>query len=154
MAFIFKVLNLKWGSNLVLICLFMMSCQVKKPLPLAGTWQLISGTVTEKGKTTVTDYTQNRSFIKIINATHFAFLNHALKNGRDSAAFDAGGGRYLLKDSLYTEHLEYYTAKEWENHDFTFTISIRNDTLIQRGIEKIENTGINRLNVEKYVRLK
>jgi len=59
-----------------------------------------------------------------------------------------------LVDSSYTEHLEFCSAREWENNDFHFTISIRNDTLIQTGIEKVESAGVNRLNIEKYVRVK
>lgn len=124
-------------------------------LPIAGTWKLLSGTLIEKGDTTVTDYTKDVSFIKIINDTHFAFLKHSLKNGKDSSdSFDAGGGRYSLKDSAYTEHLEYCKEPEWEGHDFTFTITIKDDTLTQSGIEKVDNAGINRLNIEKYLRLK
>ena len=124
-------------------------------LPIVGTWQLLSGTLIEKGDTTTTDYTKNKSFIKIINDTHFAFLLHDLNKGKDTtAAFTAGGGKYTLNDSTYTEHLEYCSAREWENNDFSFTLTLRNDTLIQRGIEKIEAEGIDRLNIEKYVRLK
>ncbi len=124
-------------------------------LPIAGTWQLISGTTIEKGDTTVTWYTKNLSFIKIINDSHFAFLKHDLKKGKDSTvAFGAGGGPYTLKDSTYTEHLEYCSDREWEGNDFSFTVTVKNDTLIQQGIEKVENAGINRLNIEKYVRLK
>lgn len=123
-------------------------------LPLTGTWKLLTGTLIEKGDTVVTDYTKNNSFIKIINDTHFAFLQHDLNKGKDSAsAFSSGGGSYTLKDSSYTEHLEYCTAREWEGHDFTFTIQIYNDTLIQSGVEKVESAGINRLNIEKYVRM-
>jgi hypothetical protein len=33
-------------------------------------------------------------------------------------------------------------------------VSINNDTLIQQGIEKIDSLGVNRINIEKYVRLK
>nr|WP_026260722.1 hypothetical protein [Spirosoma luteum] len=120
---------------------------------LVGTWQLLSGTLIEKGDTSVTDYTKNTSFIKIINGSHFAFLKHSVN--KDSAAnYDSGGGRYTLVDSSYTEHLEYCNEREWEGHDFTFTVSLKNDTLVQRGIEKIEKAGIDRLNIEKYVRLK
>jgi hypothetical protein len=122
---------------------------------IAGTWKLITGTLVEKGDTTVTDYTSAKSFIKIINSTHFAFLQHDLANGKDStASFSAGGGRYTLKDSIYTEHLEYCSAREWEGHDFPFSVTINGDTLVQRGIEKIESEGIERLNIEKYVRVK
>ncbi len=125
------------------------------PLPLIGTWQLISGTLVEKGDTVVTDYTQKLSFIKIINATHFAFFNHDLAGGKDSSAvFGAGGGSYTLKDSTYTEHLEYCNDRNWEGHDFTFTVTIQNDTLIQRGVEVVEASGVNRLNIEKYRRVK
>ncbi len=125
-------------------------------LPLMGTWQLISGTTIQKNDTTVTDYTKKLSFIKIINDNHFAFLQHDLNKGKDSAtaAFVAGGGRYTLKDSSYTEHLEYCNDRQWEGNDFTFTITIKNDTLVQSGIEKVDSAGINRMNIEKYVRLK
>jgi hypothetical protein len=119
-----------------------------------GTWQLLTGTLIEKGDTTITDYTQSTSFIKIINETHFAFLQHDLNKGKDSAVFVAGGGSYSLADSLYTEHLEYCSAREWEGNDFTFALSIKNDTLIQKGIEKIESAGVNRINIEKYIRVK
>lgn len=124
-------------------------------LPLQGTWKLLNGTLIEKGDTTVTDYTKGTSFIKIINPTHFAFLSHDLNKGKDTAnAFLAGGGRYTLKDSLYTEHLEYCNDRQWEGNDFQFTIAIHNDTLIQQGLEKIDSIGVNRLNIEKYVRVK
>jgi hypothetical protein len=124
-------------------------------LQIQGTWKLITGTITNNGKTTVTHYTKDQSFIKIINDTHFAFLQHDLTKGKDSlASFSAGGGRYSLKDSTYTEHLEYCSAREWESNEFTFTISISNDTLIQKGIEKVESAGVNQVNIEKYIRLK
>ena len=137
------------------ISLILASCKIRSEKPIVGTWQLISGTTITKGDTIVTDYTKDRSFIKIINDTHFAFLKHDLKKGKDlSAAFDAGGGRYSFKNGVYTEHLEYCSAREWEGNDFMFTAIIKNDTLIQSGIEKVEHTGINRLNIETYVRLK
>ena len=90
------------------------------------------------------------------NDTHFAFLKHDLNKGKDTAtaSFGSGGGSYTLTDSSYTEHLEYCNDRQWEGNDFTFTITIKNDTLIQSGIEKVEGAGINRLNIEKYVRMK
>lgn len=127
----------------------------KAPNALEGTWKLLSGTLIEKGDTTVTDYTQKVSFIKVINGSHFAFLQHDLNKGKDStASFSAGGGAYTLKDSAYTEKLEYCTARDWEGNDFHFTISIQNDTLVQWGVEKVEEAGVERLNIEKYVRVK
>lgn len=124
-------------------------------LPIIGTWQLLSGTLIEKGDTVVTDYTKDRSFIKIINASHFSFTQHDLNKGQGSdASFSAGAGTYTLKDSTYTEHLAYCSDRAWEGHDFSFTLTLQNDTLTQRGVEIVEATGVNRLNIEKYVRVK
>lgn len=152
-------------TGFLLIAFIMAGCATKDntaataksnpAIPIAGTWKLISGTLIEKGDTTVTDYTKGISFIKIINDNHFAFLSHDTKSASDSTkTFDAGGGKYSLEDSSYTEHLEYCQEREWEGHDFTFTVSIKNDTLTQRGIEKVPNTGTERLNIEKYVRVR
>ena len=127
----------------------------KQAIPLVGTWQLISGMTIEKGDTTKTDYTTGQSFIKIINNTHFAFLKHDLSGGKGkTATYDSGGGRYTLVDSLYTEELDYCTEREWEKHSFNFTLSIHNDTLTQQGTEVVETAGVNRINVEQYVRVK
>ncbi len=150
-------------SCLMVFSLYFFSCKtqtanpapLKKTLPIAGTWRLLTGTIIENGDTTVTDYSKDRSFIKIINDSHFAFLSHDLKKGKDTAGmYDSGGGSYSLKDSLYTEHLEYCQERQWEGNDFTFIIAISNDTLTQSGIEKVAGTGINRLNIEKYIRIK
>ena len=126
--------------------------QSRDEVSLKGTWKLLSGTLIEKGDTIVTDYTKDRSFIKIINDSHFAFLNHTLR--KDTTDFSAGGGTYSLNGNTYTEQLEYCSTKEWEGHDFTFTVTIINDTLIQSGAEKIEAQGIDRINIEKYIRYK
>jgi coproporphyrinogen III oxidase-like Fe-S oxidoreductase len=134
-----------------------MGGNVKKqsPISVVGTWKLITGIVIEKSDTVVTDYTKNISFIKIINDTHFAFLQHDLNKGKDSAAvFVSGGGSYSLSDSLYSEHLEYCSDRNWEGNDFKFTVEIKNDTLIQSGVEKVESAGVNRINIEKYIRVK
>jgi hypothetical protein len=147
---------------LLLACILIAACSMKQPkgkannpVPIAGTWKLLTGTLIENGDTLVTDYTGDVSFIKIINDSHFAFLLHDLNQGKDSTAvFSAGGGSYSLTDSLYTEHLEYCSDRAWEKNDFSFVVTIKNDTLIQRGVEKIEEAGVNRLNIEMYVRVK
>jgi len=122
---------------------------------IKGTWKLLTATHIEKGDTVVTDYTKNMSFIKIINDTHFAFLQHDLNKGKDSTAvYVSGGGRYSLNNDLYTEQLEYCSAREWEGNDFAFNITLKGDTLIQNGVEKVEAAGVNRINIEKYIRVK
>jgi hypothetical protein len=152
---------MKTDTVFALIAISLMSCtggmngKLSKQSPvITGTWKLLTGTLIEKGDTIVTHYDKKVSFIKIINNTHFAFLQHDLKKGQDSAAvFVAGGGRYSLTDSTYTEHLEYCSARSWEGYDFKFNVSVRGDTLIQSGIEKIESEGVNRINIEKYIRV-
>lgn len=139
---------------------FLSACQreaseQRDAVSLEGTWQLISGTLIEKGDTTITDYTQKQSMMKVINKTHFAFLSHDLNQGKDSTAmFGAGGGNYVLNGDQYTEHLVYCNAREWEGHTFQFTVKIQNDTLIQSGVEKIESAGVDRINIERYIRIK
>ena len=73
-------LTLRFFAMIILFA----ACKVKSSseaitapaLPIEGTWKLLSGTLIEKGDTTVTEYTKNISFIKIINKDHFAFLSH------------------------------------------------------------------------------
>jgi hypothetical protein len=123
--------------------------------PIEGTWKLLTGTLIEKGDTTITDYTKGKEFIKIINNDHFSFLGHDLSKGKNAdSMFTCGGGGYQLKDSSYTERLEYCNDRQWEGNDFRFTVTINNDTFLQKGIEKIDSLGVNRMNIEKYVRLR
>jgi len=123
--------------------------------PLIGTWELVSGTTIQGKDTTVTDYTKDKKFLKIINDGHFSFVGHDLSKGKDSAAFyTSGAGTYTLTDSNYTEHLQFCSDRAWEGNDFSFTIVIQNDSLTQTGIEKIEKINVNRLNIERYVRVK
>lgn len=124
-------------------------------LPIEGTWQLLSETKIEKGDTTFTPASPTIPMVKILNKSHFTFLRHDLLKGKDSTAlFVAGGGRYELTGDQYTEHLEYCSARDWENNDFHFTVTIEGDTLVQQGQEKIEGTDIDRIIIEKYSRVK
>jgi len=153
-------------ASIVAIATLLLSCNTpttdktdtkQEQLAVIGTWKLISGTLIDKvkGDTVVTDYTKGKSFIKILNGTHFAFLNHDLNKGKGKdSAFSAGGGRYSLVGDQYTEMLEYCNDREWENNSFSFTLTVQNDTFVQKGIEKIDSIGVNRLNIEKYVRVK
>jgi len=147
--------------GLILISSLFASCNANTKntgstkLAVEGTWELISGTTIVKDDTTFTDYTKGQKMIKIINATHFAFLRHDLNKGKDSSAiFDSGGGHYTLTGDQYTEYLDYCNHREWEGHSFQFKVSVKNDTLIQSGTEKVEKAGIDRVIIEKYIRLK
>ncbi|MGL1884921.1 MAG: hypothetical protein OCD76_00290 [Reichenbachiella sp.] len=124
-------------------------------LQINGTWRLITGTIVKQGDTTVTDYTKGQEFIKIINASHFAFMKHDLNKGQDSTAvYVAGGGTYDFDGSNYVEHLMFLNYREWEGNDFEFVMTMSGDTLIQTGREEIESLGVSQLNIEKYVKEK
>lgn len=140
------------------LVMFLLACQqpaTPVKLPLEGTWQLVAATSTEKDSTKST-FNPDVKMIKIINASHFAFFSHDLNQGKDSskAQFSAGGGTYELKDSTYTEHLEYFNTRQWEGGNFTFNIRIKADTLVQEGIEKVEKLGIDHIIRETYIRIK
>jgi hypothetical protein len=148
---------------ITLISMLALACNKPQPTadtkpeasPIEGTWELLSETKIEKSDTTFTPAAKNQRMIKIINKTHFAFLRHDLNGGKDStnAIYVAGGGTYEFKDGAYTEHLEFLNFRDWENHDFHFTVKIQNDTLIQQGQEKVEGTDIDRYIIEKYARV-
>jgi hypothetical protein len=153
---------MKITNTAVLMSLLMVACNtpsIENPSksvqnPLVGTWKLQTGVLIEKGDTTATDYTKDVSFIKIINDTHFAFIQHDLTKGKGAKpVFSAGSGSYTFSDSTYTEHLEYCSDRAWENNDFKFTATIKGDTFIQKGVEIIENEGVNRLNIETYIKV-
>lgn len=136
--------------------MFIISSCAEKPTsaPLIGTWELVSATSTEKDSTKST-FDPTHKMIKIINDTHFAFLNHDISAGKDTSSnrFSAGGGLYTLVDSVYTEHLDYFTDKAWENNKFEFVVRISGDTLIQKGVEKVDKLGIDHIIIEKYKRV-
>ncbi|WP_316847343.1 hypothetical protein [Pedobacter psychrodurus] len=125
----------------------------KEGLDIQGTWQLFSATTIENGKSETTDYSGDLKMIKIINGTHFAFLKNSI-NPKDTSSFDAGGGSFVLDKDDYTEHLDYYKNKDWEGKTFKFKLSINKDTLIQKGIEKVEKAGVDRVIIEKYIKVK
>ncbi|HEY3403129.1 MAG TPA: hypothetical protein VGK59_07070 [Ohtaekwangia sp.] len=151
----------------VLILIVLASCKTEtKQLTLKdelmGSWKLIYA-VSIKKDTTIHNDPPGTTMIKILNDTHFAFMQHDVKQPGDtttSAAgriFGAGGGTYDLEGSSYTEHLEYCSARGYEGHDFNFNIEIKGDTLIQTGIEKLKDIGVGDENVqlvEKYIRIR
>lgn len=122
--------------------------------PIVGTWKLITGTTIHGVDTVVTDYTAGQELIKIINKTHFSFLRHDVNGGKDSSAvFVAGGGSYELKGNKYIEHLDYCNYREWEGNSFELDYKIIGDTLVTRGLEKVEALNVEHLNIEKYHRV-
>jgi hypothetical protein len=123
---------------------------------LNGTWKLVSAIKIVKSDTTATYPVkgQEDEMIKVINSSHFAFFKHDLKKAGSKPVFDSGAGTYTLKGDNYTENLDYCNYREWEGHKFDFKIVLKQDTLIQKGIEKLENLNIDQEIIETYVKVK
>ncbi|GGI24563.1 hypothetical protein [Pedobacter mendelii] len=152
---------MKINALSVIIILTFLACnqpQIKvndTVLKINGTWKLVSSLCITKGDTVNTSPSKKVEMIKIINDTHFAFFKHNLNKGKGvEEVYDSGSGTYLINGNNYIEHLEYCSAREWENHDFKFILKLKNDTLIQSGIEKLVTLKVDREIVEIYVRKK
>jgi PhzF family phenazine biosynthesis protein len=156
-------LDMKLAILLVVFAVLSSSCQqagvAKEKVPtnqIIGTWRLVSDLIITKGDTAVSYPVKGQDdvMIKIYNASHFSFFKHDTKQGKSkNAVFDSGAGTYKLSGTDYSEHLEYCNYRKWENHDFKFQLRIQRDTLVQRGIERIDSLNVNREVIETYVRL-
>lgn len=123
--------------------------------PLTGTWQLVTSQVITKGDTAVTFPVKNQEMIKIFTDNQFAFFKHDINKGQgENAVFDAGSGTYTLNGDDYAEHLVYCSARGWEDQKFNFKLAVKNDSLIQKGIEKIDSLNIDHEIVEIYKKVR
>ena len=124
------------------------------PHSVAGTWRLVTAQTITKGDTVTTFPVAGQEMIKIFTADNqFAFFRHDVNLGKDSTAYyDSGSGTYTLSGDNYSEHLAYCSARGWENKDFHFTLQVKKDTLVQKGIEKIDSLNIDHEIVEIYSR--
>lgn len=143
------------SSFLLLICAVIVTSCKKTNDPLTGTWHLVLSKSITNGKTAVTTPPKDQEMIKMFNGTDFAFFTHDLTQGKGaSPIYEAGSGTYKLSGNDYAEHLVFCNYREWENRDFKFTVEFKGDTLIQKGIEKIEKLHINREIIEEYVKVR
>ncbi|MDQ6481131.1 hypothetical protein [Dyadobacter sp. LHD-138] len=120
---------------------------------IVGTWELVSAKIITQGDTAVTFPVKDQKMLKIFSTESFAFFKHDINKGTgDTAVFESGAGTYTLKGEDYAEHLEFCNYRGWENQDFKFKLRLKKDTLIQRGVEKIDSLNIDREIVETYVK--
>lgn len=150
------IISNKMRNLIVIITLFsILSCQQNKTTistknKIEGSWKMVYAEIIENDSLKLKDLS-NTTFIKIINKTHFSFFN---QENSGNTNFYSGAGTYKLIDNNYKEILEFTTVKAIKNHEFSFQVEIKGDTLIQSGIEKVEAAGINRQIIEKYIKLK
>ena len=116
---------------------------------IVGTWQLVYAETIESDSLEVKDLSNTR-FIKIINDSHFSFLN---QDENSSGAFYGGGGTYTLNGNDYTETLSFTATEALRNHEFPFKVEFKGDTLIQSGLEEVKAAGLKRNITEKYIKI-
>lgn len=137
---------------------FLPGCKKGSDLPakeavrteIEGSWRLIYAEIRERDSVSVKDMS-NTDFIKIINQGHFAFFN---QDRGTSDNFMAGGGSYSFDGVNYEETLDFISVPELRSHVFPFQVEFVGDTLIQQGQEKVEEAGLDRYILEKYIRIK
>ncbi|NLR60957.1 hypothetical protein HGH93_22835 [Chitinophaga polysaccharea] len=156
-------MNLRLFSAIGIMALTFAACGDKTPavsstpgLTLTGTWKLAYSKMIKNGDTTSTFPVAGLEMIKLFNGSHFAFFQHDLSKGTDTsnAVYSSGAGTYVLSGDKYEEHLQYCSYRGWEDKHFSFTLTLHNDTLIQRGIEKIDSLQVNHEIIEAYIRLR
>ena len=89
---------------------------------LDGTWELVNGQQLPKGARD----------IKIISGGHFIFATYDTGKGK---LLGAGGGTYVLKESSYTEHVDFgeRISAGVVGKDQQFAVKIDGDTFTQTG---------------------
>ncbi len=145
-----KLLFIIAAGMLTVQCAEEIKPEPSKTSPIEGTWKLTYAEIRENDSVQVKDLSST-DFVKIINKSHFAFFNQ--ERGTDKN-FTAGAGTYEFDGSSYVENLDFINYLDYRGHSFSFEVEIREDSLIQQGQEKIEESGINRYILEKYVRVK
>lgn len=161
---IININHLKKVMKLFIIKVFILfaiySCHQEKPASefpvtsgensIEGTWKLVYADIKEKDSLQIKDLS-NTKFIKIINESHFAFFN---QDHGSSENFMAGAGTYTFNGTDYIETLDFIASPDYRGHVFPFKAEVKGDSLIQQGHEKIEEAGLDRYILEKYIRIK
>jgi hypothetical protein len=134
----------------IVVLIIFFSCNKKETKnDIEGTWKMIYAE-TKQGDSIELKDLSNTDFIKIINASHFAFINQDYNNVEN---FYSGGGTYTYQGNKYVETLDFTSVELIRNHEFPFTVKIDGDTLIQKGIEEVKAAGIKREIIEKYIKV-
>jgi ketosteroid isomerase-like protein len=133
------------------------TAQPKQTNPFEGNWELLS--VTSKGTLVVDGKPVNVNMVKdtknfgmkMIHNSYFMFSGQDTNNSATEASY--GYGTYTFKDNIYTENIIYHVGKELIGKSMSFEMTVKGDTLIQRGPLKIgEFKDITYEITETYVR--
>lgn len=95
---------------------------------LIGTWELVSTVATRNDSTLMQGGPPDIQAIKILNATDYAVITR-----RGGQFMRAGGGRYTLSGSTYTEMVDIASGQYPPNTSATFTITLDGDRWTTEG---------------------
>jgi hypothetical protein len=119
----------------IILCLTLLGCRSERKNKIEGTWRLVSGTL-KTADTTTYDFSKlHYHGILMIYENHFAFVGRYVREGDSLDAY--GGGTYTLDGNNYKESMDYHKNKQWIGETIPLVVSVKNDTLIQKGPRKI-----------------
>ena len=95
---------------------------------LVGTWELVSTVATRNDSTIMQGGPPDIMAVKILNATDYAVITR-----RGGQFMRAGGGRYTLSGSTYTEMVDIASGQYAPNTSATFTITLEGDRWTTEG---------------------
>lgn len=136
--------------SIFLVFVFLFGCTrttVEEKNPIEGTWELISGKSQYPDVTELWPDTDYERQIKIINQTHFVWINQDTSREH---IYSFGGGKYTLNGDNYTEHIEMFILPSWIGKTIPFKIKIEGDTLILSGTVPLGKLGLAYSDYEHY----
>ncbi len=123
--------------------------------PVKGAWKLISYKNISNGSVanSFPDGKLEMHQIKIWTNGHFAFSGTFTINNQSNDNY--GGGTYtLIGDNIYSENIEYHSAKQMVGSSVKMRIEVKGNTLTQiYPIDDEGNYDENNYSIEKYERL-
>ena len=107
------------------------SVSKKKPVSMAGTWQLESYKYGPMQSAFI-DVPDSRVRLKVINETNFIWVDYNPQNGR---VVESAGGTYSLVGNTYTESIDFGLGMDaYLGNKPVFTVKIEGDMLFQTGL--------------------
>ena len=109
------------------------ACYAQLPATeLEGSWEYISRRMVYADTVVTEDLFAGPSY-KILNSTHFAFGRQTIADGEAQNDVFAGGGRYTVVDSVYTETIEYHSTAGLVGQKVVFKSRIEGELWFQTG---------------------
>lgn len=101
--------------------------------PLVGTWILVSSNNSSPGGEFFRLDKTNTRQMKILNPTHFMFIQENI-NGDDYEFESAAGGRYELDGNTYIETLDFASWENYRNSYAVFTWRLEDGKWYHTGV--------------------